>query len=152
MVWQKLLLVFFSAILLSLTSHPLLGAEVQVDTPARRLEVALARSPFRGLEAPEGATYHGSGASSGSGDHDEWYQRIGTDLSALEVLRHYGRQLEEVGWAFGTEVNEGSVALQTYQFEDEEGQSWHVLFFAAEEVMMPGQVRLLLRQTRLVAE
>jgi hypothetical protein len=145
-------LLFAGVFLLSLACLPLIGAEEEVDTPAKLLKAALARSPFRILEAPEGATYHGSGSSGGSGDHDEWYQRIGTDLSAVKVLRHYGGQLEERGWAFGTETIEWSVALQTFRFEDEEGQPWHVLLFASEEVMMPGRVQILLRQTRLVAE
>ena len=141
-----------SVLLISLAWLPPVCAEQHGNTPAKRLEAALARSLFQGLEAPEDATYRGSGSTSGSGDHDEWYLRMETNLSAAEALRHYGRQLEERGWAFGTEVIEGSVALQTYRFEDDGSQSWHVLFFAAEEAMMPGQVLLLLRQTRLVAE
>lgn len=141
--------VFVAIVVLSL---PVLRAQEEIDTPAKRREAAIARSPFRVLEAPEGAEYHGHGARSGSGDHDEWYQRIGTDLSAAAVVRHFGEQLETRGWVLGAETIEGSVAFRTFRFQDKEGQPWHALLFASEEVVLPGRVRLTLRQTRLVSD
>lgn len=131
-------------------SSPVSSAQEPLDTPAARREAAMARSPFRVLAAPEGAELQGSGASGGSGDHDEWYQRLRTDLSAAEVVRHYGEQLQARGWIPGTEATEGSVALRTFRLQDDEGQPWHALLFVSEEVALPGRVRLTLRQTRLV--
>ncbi len=111
---------------------------------------ANARSPFRTLRAPDGAIPKGSGARTGSNDHDEWYQRIETELSGLEVLRWYANQLEIAGWSLGSELVDTSVALQTARFTDDEGIEWHGLLFTTESATAPGHVVVLIRQTRLV--
>ena len=77
---------------------------------------------------------------------------MGTGLSGVETLRFYALQLEAQGKALGTELVEGSVALQTFRFQDDEGTSWHGLLFSSESVVAPGYVTVLLRQTRLTEE
>ena len=139
--------------LLASVSAPAVGTQQQnTPTPAQLRAESNARSPFLVLEAPDGATLMGSGSRSGSGDHDEWYQRMETELSGVEALRFYARQLEAQGRALGPELVEGSVSLQTFRFQDDEGTSWHGLLYSSESVAVPGYVTVLLRQTRLTEE
>ncbi|MHC4066486.1 MAG: hypothetical protein ACYSUI_18570 [Planctomycetota bacterium] len=85
--------------------------------------------PIPDLVVPADADWRGQSAG-GSSDQQEWAVRLRTELTAAELLAHFGPQLEAEGWAPATEIVGGLVTAQAWRRTTDDGRQWHLLLFA----------------------
>jgi hypothetical protein len=99
------------------------------------------------LTPPRGSTSQGSG-SGGGGDAWDARARIRTELTAEQLIEHYGSQLRGHGWESLERLAASGVAVETFRVKDPDGAIWNGVLTAAAPSMEADRI-LSLRVTRV---
>jgi hypothetical protein len=78
------------------------------------------------LRPPAGATLGRSGGGSSSDGERESRARVGSSLSAVELIDHFVPQLRDQGWTLGNRASDGDVSVQTARRVNQKGDTLYL--------------------------
>jgi hypothetical protein len=78
------------------------------------------------LRPPAGATLGRSGGGSSSDGERESRARVGSSLSAVELIDHFVPQLRDQGWTLGNRASDGDLSVQTARRVNQKGDTLYL--------------------------
>ncbi|MCH8109039.1 MAG: hypothetical protein IIB15_02825 [Chloroflexi bacterium] len=118
----------------------------------RRIDNARSESPIPTLTTPPGVKQFGNYRSSGTSSSGLLTFTTQTDLegtlSAVQVEAHYQGQLTEAGWTLLDNNTAGPSAWSTWQFTDDDGETWGAMLLILKSPGVDDNLLAYLRASR----